>query len=107
VIAQKALNQRVSADAPRHVRAPASIAVEGVTLGGFCVLGLAPLPATAAHIEAVYALLPSRYKLPLLVLDATGMRLGELEQLTWVTSTSRADAGASRRLSRRPGSRDG
>ena len=32
---------------------------------------------------AVHALLPSRYRLPLLVLDATGMRLGELEGLTW------------------------
>jgi integrase len=28
-------------------------------------------------------LLPVRYRLPLLVLDATGMRLGELETLTW------------------------
>jgi integrase len=27
--------------------------------------------------------LPSRYRLPLLVLDATGMRLGALEQLRW------------------------
>jgi integrase len=27
--------------------------------------------------------LPSRYRLPPLVLDATGMRLGELERLTW------------------------
>jgi hypothetical protein len=27
--------------------------------------------------------LPPRYRLPLLVLDATGMRLGELEHLTW------------------------
>jgi integrase len=40
-------------------------------------------PPAAAHIEAVHRLLPSRYRLPLLVLDATGMRLGELEQLTW------------------------
>jgi integrase len=40
-------------------------------------------PPTAAHVLAVYALLPSRYKLPLLVLDASGMRLGELEQLAW------------------------
>lgn len=28
-------------------------------------------------------LLPTRYRLPLLVLDATGMRVGELEHLTW------------------------
>ena len=27
--------------------------------------------------------MPSRYRLPLVVLDATGMRIGELEQLTW------------------------
>ncbi len=33
--------------------------------------------------EAVHDLLPTRYRLPLLVLDATGMRLGELEGLTW------------------------
>lgn len=33
--------------------------------------------------DAVHALLPTRYRLPMLVLDATGMRLGELEQLTW------------------------
>jgi len=40
-------------------------------------------PPTAEHVLAVYRLLPTRYRLPLLVLDATGMRLGELEQLTW------------------------
>ena len=40
-------------------------------------------PPTAAHVLAVHALLPSRYRLPLLVLDATGMRVGELEQLAW------------------------
>jgi integrase len=28
-------------------------------------------------------LLPSRYRLPALLLDATGMRIGELEGLTW------------------------
>ena len=39
-------------------------------------------PPTAAHVEAVYRLLPSRYRLPLVVLDATGMRVGELEALT-------------------------
>lgn len=41
------------------------------------------LPPTAAHVLAVHALLPPRYRLPLLVLDATGMRLGELERLAW------------------------
>ena len=40
-------------------------------------------PPTAAHVEAVYRLLPVAYRLPLLVLDATGMRVGELEPLTW------------------------
>ena len=40
-------------------------------------------PPTAAHVRAVHRLLPPRYRLPLLVLDATGMRIGELEQLTW------------------------
>jgi len=40
-------------------------------------------PPAAAHVLPVHALLPSRYRLPLLVLDATGMRLGELERLAW------------------------
>jgi integrase len=40
-------------------------------------------PPTAEHVLAVFGLLPSRYRLPLLVLDATGMRVGELERLTW------------------------
>lgn len=40
-------------------------------------------PPTADHVLAVYRLLPSRYRLPLLVLDSTAMRVGELEQLTW------------------------
>jgi integrase len=40
-------------------------------------------PPTAEHVEAVVRLLPSRYRLPALVLDATGMRIGELEALTW------------------------
>jgi integrase len=40
-------------------------------------------PPSAEHVEAVVRLLPSRYRLPLLVLDATGMRVGELEALTW------------------------
>lgn len=42
-----------------------------------------PKPPTADHVLAVYRLLPRVYRLPLLVLDATGMRVGELEQLTW------------------------
>lgn len=40
-------------------------------------------PPAAAHVEAAHRLLVPTYKLPLLVLDATGMRVGELEQLTW------------------------
>ena len=40
-------------------------------------------PPTAEHVLAVHPLLPGRYRLPLLVLDATGMRLGELERLSW------------------------
>jgi integrase len=40
-------------------------------------------PPTAEHVEAVVRLLPKRYRLPALVLDATGMRIGELEALTW------------------------
>jgi integrase len=40
-------------------------------------------PPAAEHVLAVYSLLPTRYRLPLLVLDATGMRLGEVERLAW------------------------
>jgi integrase len=40
-------------------------------------------PPTAEHVEAIVHLLPTRYRLPALVLDATGMRIGELEALTW------------------------
>jgi integrase len=40
-------------------------------------------PPSAADVLAVRRLLPSRYRLPLIVLDATGMRVGELETLTW------------------------
>lgn len=40
-------------------------------------------PPTAEHVETVVRLLPKRYRLPAVVLDATGMRIGELEALTW------------------------
>jgi integrase len=40
-------------------------------------------PPSSEHVEAVYHLLAPGYRLPLLVLDATGMRVGELEALTW------------------------
>lgn len=41
------------------------------------------VPPAAEHVEAVHAILPARYRLPLLVLDATGMRVGEFEALSW------------------------
>lgn len=40
-------------------------------------------PPSAEHVEAVHSLIAPAYRLPLLVLDATGMRVGELEALTW------------------------
>jgi integrase len=40
-------------------------------------------PPTAEHVETAVRLLPKRYRLPALVLDATGMRVGELEALIW------------------------
>jgi integrase len=40
-------------------------------------------PPTGEHVRAVHALLPFRYRLPFLVLDASGMRVGELEALSW------------------------
>lgn len=39
-------------------------------------------PPTADHVLAVHRLLPEGYRLPLLVLDDTGMRLSELERLS-------------------------
>jgi integrase len=40
-------------------------------------------PPTHEHVATVHRLLATSYKLPLVVLDATGMRVGELKQLTW------------------------
>jgi integrase len=40
-------------------------------------------PPSTEHVEAVHRLLAPAYRLPLLVLDATGMRVGELEALMW------------------------
>lgn len=42
-----------------------------------------PKPPTAEQVLAVHHLLAPAYRLPLLVLDATGMRVGKLEALTW------------------------
>ena len=39
-----------------------------------------PTPPTADQIESVLGLMPSMYALAVLVLDATGMRVGELEE---------------------------
>lgn len=40
-------------------------------------------PPTAAHVEAALRACAPRYRLPIVVLDATGMRVGELESLRW------------------------
>lgn len=40
-------------------------------------------PPETEHVEAVVRLLPARYRLPVLALDATGMRIGELCGLIW------------------------
>jgi integrase len=40
-------------------------------------------PPLAEHVLAALNLMPSRYRLPLLVLDDTGMRISELEKLEW------------------------
>jgi len=60
-----------------------------------------PKPPTAEHVAAVCRLLPTRYRLPLVVLDSTGMRVGELETLTWgdvdeARKRCRVTAGASK-----------
>jgi integrase len=40
-------------------------------------------PPETGHVEAVVLALPARYRLPVLALDATGMRISELVSLTW------------------------
>jgi integrase len=40
-------------------------------------------PPSAEEVEAVAGAVAARYRLVLVVLDATGMRVGELESLTW------------------------
>jgi hypothetical protein len=77
-------------------------------------------PPTAEHVLAVHRLLPPRYRLPLLVLDSTGMRVGELEQLTQALARvasgledrprslgHRSGSAASRRTRSRPERRSG
>lgn len=40
-------------------------------------------PPTADHVLSVLGAIPDRYRLPTLALDATGMRVNELQALTW------------------------
>jgi integrase len=40
-------------------------------------------PPSADHIETVLGAVPARHRLALLTLEASGMRVGELERLTW------------------------
>ena len=40
-------------------------------------------PPTATEVEAIVAAVAPRYRLPLVVLEATAMRVGELEHLRW------------------------
>jgi integrase len=40
-------------------------------------------PPTAAHVEAVLGAVAPRYRLPILILDSVGQRIGELEALAW------------------------
>ena len=40
-------------------------------------------PPTAVEVEAILSVVARRYRLPLVVLEATAMRVGELERLRW------------------------
>ena len=62
-------------------------------------------PPVADQIEAVLSLMPRLYALAVLVLDATGMRVGELEEkgLHAATSTNQTPAGASAAPSKKAG----
>lgn len=40
-------------------------------------------PPSAAHVATILRLIPKRWRLPLLVLEQTGMRVGEAERLQW------------------------
>jgi hypothetical protein len=65
-------------------------------------------PPTAANIEAVLAALLPAYRLPVLVLDGTGMRVGELEALTWgdIDAPRQRSRVSRERVSRPRGSQD-
>ena len=47
-------------------------------------------PPTAREVEAIIRAAAPRYRLPLVVLEATGMRVGELETLRWGDVDDRA-----------------
>ncbi len=64
-------------------------------------------PPTAEHVLAVHRILAPSYRLPLLVLDATGMRVGELEALTWGDVDEPRGRWRVSRPSRRPATLDG
>jgi integrase len=40
-------------------------------------------PPSASEVDTIIATVPPRYRLPLRVLEQTGMRIGELHQLEW------------------------
>jgi len=67
-----------------------------------------PTPPTAEQIEAVLGLMPRLYALAVLVLDATGMRVGELEEKGLRCSDlDEPNAGASAAPSRKAGAAAG
>lgn len=40
-------------------------------------------PPTGAHVDAIVEALPEKYRLPVRLLDWSGLRIGELQSLTW------------------------
>ena len=64
-------------------------------------------PPETAHVEAVVRALPPRYRLPVLALDSTGMRISELVGSPGGTWTTTPDAGACGRTRRRRACRAG
>jgi hypothetical protein len=61
-----------------------------------------PKPSTADHVDAVYPLLPSVHRLPLLWLDWSGARVGSIEKLTLDDYDGSGDGFAPGRRQRRP-----